>query len=193
MITVEEVWKAFREIDGHLDDLPSYEFACRDGWLPLLGLLARKIAALPQEDRENFRILQVKQKWGSLRFYFSVGKTQEQFSEISIAAPDGILSTRMDTGSESVSSLVRAAELASYFICEDCGEPGRLGTDRHYVSTLCEMHSIEAKQKERRKTGPAVGGRTIEIIPLALKMLSELWGREVSQADLGLIFEDARA
>ena len=34
--------------------------------------------------------------------------------------------------------LVRAAEEKSRAICEDCGEPGVLRTDRFWLRTLCD-------------------------------------------------------
>ncbi len=57
-------------------------------------------------------VIQVKEKFGGLRFYTS-GST-EQFE-----------------------NLIREAEDESYITCEICGDPGKLNQDRSWIKTLC--------------------------------------------------------
>ena len=59
--------------------------------------------------------VQVKEKFGTLRFYYS-------------------------GGNEYVSGLVAMAESMSGVTCEMCGTPGRL-QGRGWVKTLCEQHA----------------------------------------------------
>lgn len=75
----------------------------------------------PSDPFEYFEILQVKNKLGGLRFYF-VGGTKE------------------------VRGAVDFAEQLSFRICEVCGAPGELRTDRSWLRTLCEQHS-EVEEK----------------------------------------------
>jgi hypothetical protein len=78
-------------------------FECGDGWEPLIRDLSAKleaaIAALPAEDQPNYKASQVKEKFGTLRFYLTMG-TDEMFD------------------------LVDKAEAVSAVTCEGCGQPG---------------------------------------------------------------------
>ena len=80
-------------------------FECRDGWFDLIWQLSEKIEA--QARKEGLepgsalwpRAVQVKEKFGGLRFY-------------------------IDNGSEAIQDLIEAAETESLCTCEDCGLPG---------------------------------------------------------------------
>lgn len=61
--------------------------------------------------------LQVKEKFGGLRFYYG-------------------------GGDHYVSGLVSMAESMSYKTCEECGAPGELDTSRSWVRTVCEKHRL---------------------------------------------------
>lgn len=69
-------------------------------------------------------VRQVKEKFGTLRFYY-------------------------DGGDDEISGMVRMAESMSGFMCEECGAPGEL---RHggWIRTLCDTH--EAEYQARRKS-----------------------------------------
>lgn len=67
-------------------------------------------------------VLQVKEKFGGLRFYIGTGTTEE-FKAID------------------------AAEHDSYHICERCGEPGKLREDLGWILTLCERHYQETLEE----------------------------------------------
>jgi hypothetical protein len=78
-------------------------FECGDGWEPLIRALSVKleaaIAALPADQQPNYKAMQVKEKFGTLRFYLTMG-TDEMFD------------------------MVEVAEAASAETCEGCGQPG---------------------------------------------------------------------
>jgi hypothetical protein len=84
--------------------------SCGAGWYPLL---ARLDARLRQID-PDYRVHQVKAKFGTLRFYWS-GRDY-------------------DAGERAVAN----AEAESARTCEHCGNPARLRTRRGWLSTLCE-------------------------------------------------------
>lgn len=85
-----------------------------DGWEPLLRRLSEKleplIAAFPPEERP--RAVQVKEKFGTLRFYMS-GETTE------------------------MSAAIREAEAESARTCEACGAPGK-ARGGGWIQTLCD-------------------------------------------------------
>lgn len=85
------------------------------GWAKILDKL---YDAKPR----NVYVMQVKEKFGGLRFY--VGAASREF---------------FDT--------IEAAEKASYEICEQCGEPGKLREDLGWILTLCDKHYQEIKER----------------------------------------------
>ena len=74
---------------------------------------AKLIDGLFDSKPEKTLVIQVKEKFGGLRFY--VSETTEEFF-----------------------ILIDHAEQESYKICEDCGAPGSLNTERYWVRTLCK-------------------------------------------------------
>jgi len=103
---------------GHLEDVGP-------GWRPILTTLDQhfqetmKKANLPLE---SVRILQVKEKFGGLRFYYST-------AELTQSARDHL------------DRLVEFAESLSLRTCEECGKPGEPLPSKHgWVKTLCPEH-----------------------------------------------------
>ena len=100
-------------------------FYCGDGWEPIIREAASKLEPLIEqwvkdhindEDFEDWqpRASQIKEKFGTLRFYLSSG-TDEMFE------------------------IVEKAEEKSETICEVCGKPGKLSGPGWY-KTVCEEH-----------------------------------------------------
>jgi hypothetical protein len=71
---------------------------------------------VPEKIRQVVAV-QVKEKFGGLRFYY-------------------------DGGDEYIHGLVAMAESMSYVTCEVCGSPGRVYTDGWHA-TLCDKHAAE--------------------------------------------------
>jgi len=85
---------------------------CGDGWYRILERLCEDIMAEGPPD--NFKATQVKEKFGTLRFY-CYGATKEIYEAID------------------------RAEEASESTCENCGSTGaELRTDRGWLKTLCD-------------------------------------------------------
>jgi len=99
----------------------SWGFEVGDGWFDLIYNLSLKlqeeINKEPEEDRHWFRASQVKEKFGTLRFY-------------------------MDNTTNAIEDLISQAEDDSENICEQCGEPGKMRGDRWYY-VACEKHNRE--------------------------------------------------
>lgn len=94
-------------------------FECGDGWEPLIRRLSEKleahIADTFDESRECLSASQVKEKFGTLRFY-------------------------MCSTNDDIEKLIGEAEDESSVTCETCGAPGiRRGTAWLYTS--CDEHA----------------------------------------------------
>ena len=89
-----------------------------DGWYSLLDEVCAKLVAL----HPNIRADQVKEKYGTLRFY--IGSEGE--------VPHDIMDKAYDLEIE--------YENRSATICEDCGQPGLL-RGSGWVRTLCDAHA----------------------------------------------------
>jgi len=84
------------------------------GWAPLID----RIYDAADEIGVQMTILQVKEKFGGLRFYF--------------AAHQDVY--------ESIEKVVDECEAESFKICEVCGKPGEARTKDYWISTTCEEH-----------------------------------------------------
>lgn len=112
------------------DTRPAYGFECGDGWYDIIDRLSavavEEFALLKKEDPElDPMVLQVKEKFGGLRFYTS--QTTPRLNEAIIAA-EGESTKR----------------------CEACGEATRTSDDNGWWVTLCRKHLAERRQLLRR-------------------------------------------
>lgn len=99
------------------NNLMAFGWECGPGWFPLLTELSDKLDTIFREKypelMNDFRVLQVKEKFGTLRFYVS-------------SAP------------QEVYDLIYEYENKSDSICESCGKPGKLTEKHMWLQTLCE-------------------------------------------------------
>lgn len=103
----------------------SWGFECENGWYVLLDKLSQAILALPHS--EHVRVVQVKEKYGTLRYYFHVA--------LELDDPDAYNDIY-----NAINPLVEQAELLSSRICEVCGEPGKTRGQSWYRTT-CDAHA----------------------------------------------------
>jgi hypothetical protein len=116
-------------------------FSCGDGWYNIIDTLCGNIQHYIDWQNKNaakrytqykqvpqLKAVQVKEKFGTLRFYY-------------------------EGGDDHISGMVRMAEAMSAVTCEECGAPGE---QRHggWVRTLCDHHEAERQRKmqERERT-----------------------------------------
>jgi len=94
---------------------------CDDGWYTLIDVLCRQIQHHQQwnmaKDLRPVVLEQVKEKFGTLRFYYR-------------------------GGDDVISGLVQLAEAMSGKICECCGQTGKI-RGGHWLKTLCDKHAQE--------------------------------------------------
>lgn len=99
-------------------------FSVKDGWANLLISCHLALASVDA----NYRLYQVKEKFGALRVY--VAPSDESF-QLEINNVTGLFSSM------------------SMFVCEDCGSPGRMRVDYlGWYFTSCEQHSHDCKPIE---------------------------------------------
>lgn len=99
----------------------AFGFECGDGWAELLVELSKKIQAhlntLDPEVAAQIVALQVKEKYGTLRFY--------------VSAHD-----------ENIENLIKDAEKKSAVTCEHCGKDGKIRGDFWYY-VACDEHTLK--------------------------------------------------
>jgi hypothetical protein len=102
-------------------------FAIGEGWWPIIESLCGQIQSYTDWNNTNREtrpvvpqtvVMQVKEKFGGLRFYY-------------------------DGGDEAVAGMVRMAEAWADHSCEECGAPGTSG-GKGWIRTLCPTHRAEA-------------------------------------------------
>ena len=103
---------------------------CGDGWYNILNTLCGQIQHhLKYNAKKSKEMLveavQVKEKFGGLRFYYH-------------------------GGDEFISGLVSMAEAMSYKTCEECGSPGK-PNNNGWVSTLCDPCRSKHIQIKKKK------------------------------------------
>lgn len=99
-----------------------YESCVGKGWAPLLVALSNKLFYLGWDGR----LLQVKEKFGTLRFYW-----ENNIPDVLGAIADDCVSQ---------------AESRSAYICQTCGEYAETRGDGWYV-TLCKKHWEEYQKR----------------------------------------------
>lgn len=81
-------------------------FEHRDGWFDIILRLFHTLSSIALVNKIDIKAKQIKEKFGTLRFYYTVGKcTSRVYTVINNAA--------------------RAAKAESNVTCEDCGKLGQ--------------------------------------------------------------------
>lgn len=109
----------FPRIFNH-SELP-WGLECGAGWDELITTLCLRInTVLSEESKGSIQILQIKEKFGGLRFYYRLHHVD-------------------DMRAASIREAISLAEATSVRICEVCGEPGTIRRG-DWVKTLCAAH-----------------------------------------------------
>jgi hypothetical protein len=98
-----------------MQNLLCFGFEVGGGWFPLIAKLSEDIQKILDSDPElNIQVVQVKEKYGGLRFY-----------------------AHGSTGRE-IDALIDNAEEESENICENCGKPAVPQKSKGWIKTRCE-------------------------------------------------------
>lgn len=139
------------------------------GWFALVDQLCADLEAILGDRGEDFVVDQVKQKFGGLRFYWSL-RGRPQTIEVDVggaksapgeaAAADGYverfsptpmgfrISLRPDDElSAAIAARIQRAEEQSFETCEECGAPGALRVrSSGWLYTACSEHTRSGDQ-----------------------------------------------
>ena len=131
-VLCEKYPKIFKNRNGSIQETcMAWGFECGSGWFDIIDILCHemqnhvdwKSKDLSEEEKESLQVVadQVKEKFGTLRFYYS-------------------------GGDDVIEGMVSMAESISHRICEECGCPGdpRKGS---WIKTLCDKCDDERKTK----------------------------------------------
>ena len=124
--------KIFKNRNGSIKETcMAWGFECGDGWYDIIDILCHEIQHhidwkgkdLSEYERESLQVVadQVKEKYGTLRFYYS-------------------------GGDEIVEGMVSMAETMTYRTCEACGCPGE-ERGGGWIKVLCDKCDKEQKRK----------------------------------------------
>lgn len=118
--------------EGHPSSLMCYGFSCGDGWYHIIDTLCRNIKFhveqqqrnLDEDEKEHYEVVveQVKEKFGSLRFYIS-------------------------GGDEYIHGMIAMAESISAKTCEYCGAKAEL-TTKGWIKNICFKCNNKEKKQE---------------------------------------------
>lgn len=120
--------KIFKDRDGSIvETCMAWGFECGDGWFDLIDTLCQQIQRyidwksrdFSEEEKQEFQVVaaQVKEKFGSLRFYYY-------------------------GGDDTIHGMVSMAEAISGRTCELCGNLGQLRSKR-WQQTLCSSCEVK--------------------------------------------------
>lgn len=107
---------------------PRSGFYVGSGWFNLIdnlcSTLDHHVKYLPEELKGDIYVVQVKEKFGGLRFY-------------------------MNQSTPFMDGAISLAEGLSYSICEECGAPGQRQPGG-YIQVLCDKH-YKAREKNKKE------------------------------------------
>lgn len=134
--------------DGFVADLYG-AFGCEhdDGWYELLRGLCLEITEAYQKHGLpiDIAVSQVKEKFGTLRFYYCFDDSPQSIHAIDFIGYGSVRFEQVSTElHKEIASIVRKWEEKSAYVCERCGAPGSLRKGLR-VSTLCDSCWDELK------------------------------------------------
>lgn len=122
------------------------------GWFPIFDKLCTDIEnVLGPEDCKKFNVEQIKEKFGTLRFYYKLGgRADVHVDLISNDIAQHFATERgKDDASVRVRELVDAACARTSWVCLKCGSWGRTDSAGGWLATLCDEHMAESRKRMR--------------------------------------------
>ena len=148
-----------RLIDAHphlfCGKAPAVHSYVTAGWYGLLDKLCRDLESLlGPESCAAFSVIQIKEKFGTLRFYYRFG--EEEDLHVDLLSPEGRVHLVCGRGEPAsgedlqtrIRELVGQACAASETACEQCGALGQLRNLGGYLVTLCDPHLAERSARK---------------------------------------------
>lgn len=134
-------------------------FGCEtgDGWYDLLRDMCREITEAYQKGGEpiNLVVDQVKEKFGTLRFYYHFeGHAQTLHAFDFLGGSSMRFQQQENNLQKEIANIVRNAEKQSGTICEKCGKPGSLRKGQR-ILTLCDSCFSLSEEKHKPTKNPS--------------------------------------
>lgn len=132
---------------------------CGNGWYNLIDELCENVMTLIGDKDITITAIQVKEKFGGLRFYYNTKSSETFMSNVSYKISRFMFKLKWGqiywkfihfrkkiyrTTEEKISDVISNAEYKSYKTCEICGNPGKT-RGRGWVSTQCDKCWKESK------------------------------------------------
>jgi translation initiation factor IF-1 len=132
---------------------PGY-FTYQLGWNEIFDQLCRQIDALLPIDKRGFRWTQIKEKYGSARFYFELDGRRETIVDLHLGGK--VVSMRVrnvedDDVRIQIVKLIAAAQSESERTCVICGKDAQIRLVDRWLCCLCDAH-IDASREEIRQS-----------------------------------------
>ena len=140
---IEEIWEKLKAPYAHLYGRHIGDQVGPGWWEDLLAAFEKISAIMSQYPGYKFRVAQIKEKFGTLRFYYDIHKMGEDEQEWPV--PEDAVRDKI---SQQVRAVMIELESATEKKCEICGDRGEL-RNNGWLLTLCDKH--DAAQKERNK------------------------------------------
>ena len=127
------------------------------GWMPLFEQLCMAIDNLLGQHKSGFHFIQVKEKFGSARFYWSMNGRSPRL-RINEISDQGINTELYRSNSEhqnenalsqKIEDLVDAATKKTQTMCVVCGQPALLDHGNFHLLMLCESHTQQRKCNDK--------------------------------------------
>lgn len=127
---------------GRIENLfQAFGYECDDGWFSILDSMCDEILTAYEETGQpvNLVVGQVKEKYGTLRFYYHFEGQTSGAAAIDFLGQGALrVPGEPNPLHERVAAIVSKWEDKSATVCEKCGKPGKLRTDRRWIRTLCD-------------------------------------------------------
>lgn len=128
---IEEEWQLILDRYPLLFTGPNIGLSCGPGWwVALEEAFAEITGILNTYQGLVFNAVQIKEKFGGLRFYYDVKRSKGS------TITDDLHAEIM----EKIYAVVQAAEVKAANACEVCGQPGTR-RDSDWIKTLCDKHA----------------------------------------------------
>lgn len=139
-MTPKQLHDAYPYQFSFLDEHP-YMYERYQGWWQILVRLCRQVDELLGDEKARFRWVQIKEKWGTGRFYWRLG--DDTALHVDLQMPEAV--AHLELGPKShlgkrIQELVHAAQEDTSRTCMVCGTAGKLDRSGWWL-TLCPEHS----------------------------------------------------
>lgn len=129
-------------------DAPAMSFLPA-GWYAIVHKLLTDIESYLGGDIQHFRIEQVKEKYASLRLYYSwSGRTRPTIDAVSPDALERFTASAPDAQTQRVDELIAGAEAECSSACQQCSAPARRRDTGGWLATLCDTHAAEKEAED---------------------------------------------